>query len=264
MRKQQNFNSVIQGIQKKGPIVPLPRKELELNDIGVSRPKNLHNGIKTSRRFPKELFIPTKTSKKIVKDEIISLKGIRMEGPTFEANSLSVKAMITKPKQTIASLKEKQKSYFENPEKPSGGRSNNGNELGNFTTRLGNNQLTTLDLAPHPKVVKVAPPRVTIDLRNFDKIAISGQNQLKGKIMVKGKKPIRLKPIKRTVHSSQGGTIKILLPQDFIAGKTRPSSKDDEITKIKLIHTITRDPTNAHSSYAPSTSTSIFSIRKSS
>ena len=163
MRKQQNFNSVIQGIKKKVPIVPLSRKELELNDIGVSKPKNLHNGIKTSRRFPKELFIPTiSTSKKIVKDEIISLKGIRMEGPTFEANSLSVKAMITKPKQTIASLKEKQKSYFENPEKPSGGRSNNGNELGNFTTRLGNNQLTTLDLAPHPKVVKVAPDRKSV------------------------------------------------------------------------------------------------------
>ena len=82
---------------------------------------------------------------------------------------------------------------------------------------------------------------------------MSGQNQLKGKIMVKGKKPIRLKPIKRTVHSSQGGTIKILLPKDFIAAKTRPSSKDDEITKIRLIHTVTRDPTNAHSSYVPST-----------
>jgi len=43
---------------------------------------------------------------------------------------------------------------------------------------------------------------------------------------------VRLKPIQRTVYSSQGGTIKILLPRNFVAAETRPNTNEEDLVKI--------------------------------
>jgi len=61
--------------------------------------------------------------------------------------------------------------------------------------------------------------------------------------LIKGTKPsplttrtngnsIRLKPIQRTVYSSQGGTMKILLPRNFVATETRPSTNEEDLVKV--------------------------------
>ncbi len=100
-------------------------------------------------------------------------------------------------------------------------------------SRRNSNQIVNLELASK---VKINPPRVTVNLEHAISLSkaretISLKAVTTGELaQVKAGRGcgVRLKPIQRNAYSSQGNTIKVLLPKEFVNSRTRSSSKEEE------------------------------------
>jgi len=118
---------------------------------------------------------------------------------------------------------------------------------GKNLARHNSNQISNLELASQCKI-KIGPPRVTVNLEPaigstrvhstpilkvaspFTGFPSTGDSKTSVKQPI-NRGVVRLKPIQRNAYSSQGTTIKVLLPKEFVESKTRPSSKEDENLK---------------------------------
>lgn len=87
------------------------------------------------------------------------------------------------------------------------------------------NQCMNLEMTFKSKPLSIISPKI-----DLIKVVKSSQSSTSANV-----NSIRLKPIQRTIHSSQGGTIKILLPRNFIAAETRPSTKEEDLVKINSV-----------------------------
>lgn len=99
-----------------------------------------------------------------------------------------------------------------------------------FSSGPKSNQTMNLEMSFKSKMVKVPPPRVAINISDLQGVG-KESTQVVSEAKINPKNTIKLKPIQRTVHSSQGGTIKILLPRNFVTGETRPNSIEDNMPK---------------------------------
>ncbi len=102
--------------------------------------------------------------------------------------------------------------------------------------RQNSNQIINLEMASGCKV-KINPPRVTVNLEHALNLgggrthgSALGNSELSARAHL-SHNMVRLKPIQRNAYSSQGTTIKVLLPKEFVESRTRPSSKEDESLK---------------------------------
>ena len=182
---------------------------------------------KSTKRFPKAIFIPCfKESINSNSDKIISLKTMNttinkpMNNFEFIEKSSSNKELgfdFLKEKS-----EEKMKCLISNSTKLSPLR------IGINRKSSNNNQIANLELLSQLHTVHAPIPRSMINISDIHESSSSGiKNPLEQIKTNRQGKIIKFKPIQRTLHSSRGGIIKILLPKDFLIKKTMPSSKED-------------------------------------
>lgn len=196
------------------------QSSLKYNDNQSIRPDNTHileevkgkllknNDATSPKRFPKEVFkLPVSARRKMMASEVVSLA----PGPFEWKQQKIIPCSDTTVVQTARVQILRATTFKELEPLPISLTTSTTPS----TTKYKSNQSINLGMAFNSKLTKF-PKKDLIKTM---------QPQIK-------KNMAKLKPIQRTVHTSQNGIIKILLPRNFIISETRPSTKEDKQNKI--------------------------------
>jgi len=86
------------------------------------------------------------------------------------------------------------------------------------------NQTLNLEMAFRSKPSSIYPLNQQMGMENLIRAKSNTQGDSGGNV-----NEIKLKPIRRTIHSSRGDTIKISVSRNIITEDTRPNTKEDEV-----------------------------------
>lgn len=184
------------------------------------------NQVISTKRFPKEVFMPPISShRRVATNETVSLRPFQVERKKPPQCISTAGTVLQSPRvQLMRTLTSHDlNGKIDMPPLISSILSPTSLSASRHKSIQGIN----LEMAFKSKPLSVLPPRIEIEIGNLVKAKKSTPKNTGSNT-----NSIRLKPIQRTVHSSQGGTIKILLPRNFVTGDTRPNTKDDDLPKV--------------------------------
>lgn len=190
-----------------------------------------HNQVLPSKRFPKEVFMPPiSTHRKVATNETVSLRPLGGEQRARKKPLvISTADVLHSPRvQLMKTLTSHDLGgRLDLPPLASSIFSPVSLCAPRLSARHKSNQGINLEMAFKSKLAGVITPRVEVDMEGLLRAKKSTPTSVKSNTG-----GVRLRPIQRTVHSSQGGTIKILLPRNFVTGDTRPNTKEEDASKI--------------------------------